>query len=578
MGRCVLVGVNAKYVHTNLAIRYLQAAVNGAAAICEVTINDRVENIVDKLLRLEADYYGFSCYIWNMDVIRRVTEVLKKSLPEVKIFWGGPEVSYDAGAQIANFPWVDYILAGEAEESFPEFLAALERGDDEALARIAAVWGRSFDGGQLALVENLEALKFPYTQTSLAALSGKIIYYESMRGCPFHCAYCLSSTLKKVRTLPLDRVLREIDFFIDAGVRQVKFVDRTFNVDLNRAKAIFRHLIARGGATNFHFEMAGDLLDEEALDIISTAPAGLMQFEIGIQSTWPATLAAIARKTDFEKIAANVRRLVNFKNCHIHVDLIAGLPWEDYRQFGRSFDDVFALGADMLQLGFLKLLKGTGIREAAADYGYRFADFPPYEVIANDFISARELRRLKDIETVLDRLHNAGILKKTLAYIFEAQLWTSPFAFFETIADRWREAGYFEVGLSKDQLYSLFLAFLKTAVQNPAQLEVLEDLVKFDYLSGGNRSLPKCFTDDRPSKEAAFELLKNEAFAAACLPELAGQAAKWRIKQVFFQSFTKAALRAAGLTTARGKGRGLCVFYEGDGRLVPEIYTEGEQG
>ncbi|MDO4288538.1 MAG: DUF4080 domain-containing protein [Eubacterium sp.] len=575
MHRCVLVGVNAKYVHTNLAVRYLKAAAGEGVEICEVTINDRVENIVDRLLRLEADSYGFSCYIWNMDHIRRITEVLKKSLPEAVIFWGGPEVSYDAGALIKSFPWVDYIVAGEGETVFPKFLRALAAEDQTALRALPSVWGRDFDGQSLAVVDNLDALKFPYTKADLDTLKGKIIYYESMRGCPFKCSYCLSSTLKQVRYLPLDRVLEELDFFIDAGVRQVKLVDRTFNVDLKRTKAIVSHLINRGGATNFHFEMAGDLFDEALLALIETAPKGLMQFEIGIQSTWEPTLSAITRKTQLDRVAANVRRLVSFKNCHVHVDLIAGLPQEDYGRFGKSFDDAIALGADMLQLGFLKLLKGTKIREEADRYGYRFADFPPYEVIANDFISARELHRLKDIETVLDRYYNAGIFKETLSWLLASGHWAAPFAFFEAFADYWRAQGYFDVGVSRDQLYAYLLAFLRQEIQDTAETGRLEALVKYDYLCQGHKSLPVFFKDHRPSKTESFELLKNEALVQVCLPELRDQAAKWRIRQVFFQYFDKGVLKKLGLTDKTGGSPGLCVFYEGSCRLVPEKFTEG---
>ena len=570
MHRCILVGVNAKYVHTNLAIRYLQATAPERLEICEVTINDRVENIVDKLLRLDADYYGFSCYIWNMDLIRRITQVLKKSLPEAVIFWGGPEVSYDPQGLLEDCPWVDYILCGEAETVFPEFLEALDSRNTEMLENVPAVCGRGFNDKSLAIVKDLSQLPFPYTEKMLKILSGKIIYYESMRGCPFNCSYCLSSTLKQVRYLPLDRVLSEIDFFIDAGVRQVKFVDRTFNVNLIRTKAIIRHLIEKGGQTNFHFEMAGDLIDEELLALIEQAPAGLMQFEIGIQSTWEPTLSAITRKTDFEKIKANVKQLVRFGNGHVHVDLIAGLPWEDYERFSQSFNDAFAIGADMLQLGFLKLLKGTRIRQEAETYGYRYADFPPYEVIANDFISAQELHRLKDIEELLDRYHNAGIFKATLKALLEGGFWPSPFAFFEDFSSFWRQRGLYDIGVSKDQLYQVFIDFLKERLEAPGILNDFIDLMKYDYLCGGQRSLPKCFMDRHPSKELCFELLKNEDLVAERLPELLDQAPKWRFRKVFFQYFGSKALKTLSLDLKEDRDEGLCVFYDGEGRLIPE--------
>ncbi len=571
MSKCVLVGVNAKYVHTNLAIRALKAAAQAEnIELCEVTINDQMNVVVGRLLRMQGDYYGFSCYIWNMDFIAKISEVLKKSRPNCIVFWGGPEVSYDSGRLLEDHPFVDYIISGEGETVFPEFVKTLQSRDKTPLLKMENVnwFGRNVShshvsGEKVGIVEDLDALPFPYDDQNIQPISDKIIYYESMRGCPFQCSYCLSSTLQKVRFLPLERVFRELDFFISHDVKQVKFVDRTFNVDIRRTKAIIAYLVKKECATNFHFEIAGDLLDDELLEMIAKAPKGLMQFEIGIQSTHDETLEAITRKTDLAKIRKNVKRLIGFKNCHVHVDLIAGLPKETYVVFKKSFDETIAIEPDMLQLGFLKLLKGTKIRKEADKFYYRYASFPPYEVISNDFISSDELMRLKDIEDLVDRYYNSGAFYLSLKYIFENQCWGSPFEFFEAFSDYWREEGFYELGKSKEQLYGILQTLTASGDESPHK-EMLGELIKMDYLRQGHRSLPVFFENRTLSKTAAFEQLKDEGFVAACLPALSGQPAKQVIKRVFFQYFEENALDLAQRYLGTEPGRGsLCVFYEG---------------
>ncbi|MEG0377584.1 MAG: DUF4080 domain-containing protein, partial [Eubacterium sp.] len=504
MKKIVLVGVNAKYIHTNLAIRSLKKATQRDDVIlCEVTINDQIHNITEKLLHFDADAYGFSCYIWNMEMIVKIGEVLKKSKPECYIFWGGPEVSYDSGLLLEKYTFVDYILAGEGEGVFLEFLEALEKGDSHSLECMGGSQRKT-----LSIVENLDDLRFPYSEHDIEVCKGKIIYYESMRGCPFKCSYCLSSTLKTVRFLPLARVFKEIDFFIDRGVKQVKFVDRTFNVNLKRTKTLIAYLIKRGGHTNFHFEISGDLLDDELIDLIGQAPKGLMQFEIGVQSTDENTLAAITRKTDLEKIRLNVCRLIKIGNCHVHMDLIAGLPYESYNVFKKSFNETIDIKPDMLQLGFLKLLKGTKIRDEKEEHGYAFTSFPPYEVISNQYISAKELVRLKNIETLLERYYNSGDFKLSLNYIFGEKLYGTPFDFFEKYADFWLAKGYYEVGKSKDQLYEILINYMRETVLESKVMLIIE-LIKFDYLNNGCRSLPAFFENNTLRKEEAFDFLKE---------------------------------------------------------------------
>lgn len=584
MKKCVLVGVNAKYIHTNLAIRALKAAAPSQnITLCEVTINDHLGAIVKKLMAQNADCYGFSCYIWNMEMVIKVSEVLKKSRPQCVILWGGPEVSYDSQSLLSIHGFVDYIIMGEGEEIFPEFLDGLFKGDATCLSALKSLKGQAHSvtgsvsiDNTIGVVEDMDTLAFAYDNETLEAIKGKIIYYESMRGCPYRCAYCLSSTLKKVRFLPLERVYRELDFFIANGVKQVKFVDRTFNVDLGRTKAIIEYLIKKGGSTNFHFEIAGDLLDSGLLAIIQKAPKGLMQFEIGVQSTYEKTLEAITRKTDLHKIKDNVKQLIGFGNCHVHLDLIAGLPMESYAIFKASFNETMAIRPHMLQLGFLKLLKGTKIRIEADQYHYRYTSFPPYEVIENAFISADDLMRLKDIEGLVDRYYNAGAFYLTLEYIFEAGPYPSPFDFFEDLSAHWKAKGYNETGKSKEDLYRILDEFMALCLGDQVKTTA-KALLKLDYLCQGHRSLPDCFHNETITKEEAFEYLKEEAFVAKNLPAYVGQSAKQIVKRVYFQYFDRSALDTAQKYRKHQRGTGtLCVFADGCFTRVSDTDTRSD--
>lgn len=560
MKKCILVGVNAKFVHTNLAIRYLKQAASGHdVTCCEVTINDHLSTIMPELLAMNGDYYGFSCYIWNIELIVKIAELLKKSRPETVIFLGGPEVSYDGGKLMADCDWIDYVLCGECEEIFPKFLTALETGREPVSDAVISRKNQSVEG-KLAVVSDLDRLPFPYAAEEMADLSGKILYYETMRGCPFQCSYCLSSTLKQVRFMPLDRVFEELQFFIRQKVRQVKFVDRTFNVDRKRTMAILTWLVDHQQqvcGTNFHFEIAADLLDDATIAIIRKAPRGMFQFEIGVQSTDLKTLKAITRKTDLSKIWHNVTGLLNAGNCHVHLDLIAGLPYEDYRTFARSFDTVMAVRPQMLQLGFLKLLKGTRIREEAGQHQYAYASFPPYEVICNQYLSAEELYRLREIEDLLDRYYNSGVFYLTLSALFDLEATASPFAFFERLADYWRSNGFFQMGISRDTLYAIMADYLKKE-QLPFYFQ---ELLKLDYLMQGKRALPSFFDNRDLAREKAFDLLKNEHFISSCFPEEPSMPAKKRIKQVFFQYFNRETLDVAARYNPVFKHPGrLCLF------------------
>ena len=481
--KILLTTLNAKYIHSNLAIKYLYAASGEARdsiELREFTINQENDLIYAELMRCETDLIGFSCYIWNIERILELADTIKKASPETKILLGGPEVTYRAEQILHENPSVDMILTGEGEEAFPKLLRVLfeEAGegskfqqetdanaisDFERALGLYGIDGLAFRKEDTVIVNSsseavdFEKVPFPYLYLSCDA--DKIIYYESSRGCPFRCIYCLSSLEKDVRPLPLDRVKQDLRYFLYKGIRQVKLVDRTFNYDKERAAEIFRFLMdADNKTTNFHFELCGELLDEEMIDLLAGARPGLFQFEIGVQTTNPETLKAVRRTSDFRKLSSNVKRIRAKDNIHLHLDLIAGLPYEGIEAFRKSFNDVYSLRPHVLQLGFLKLLPGTPIRRHADEYGYLYRDKAPYEVIANRFISAKELVRLKMIETVLDRFYNRGGFSETLEFAGE-ELSMSPFDFYEEFAIFYYKKGFQISPQSKENLYRVLAEY-----------------------------------------------------------------------------------------------------------------------
>ena len=586
--KTILVGINAKFTHSNLAIRSLrQCAPGHEVNLCEVTINDRIDPILARLVGCEGDAYGFSCYIWNMELVLKAAELIKKTRPGAVVFLGGPEVSFDAAELLDAHPFVDYIFTGEGEEAFPAFLDFLESEGKGSAALEAApaalpagVAGRGH-GSALTVVKDLDSLPFAYTPKDMEALRGRILYYETMRGCPYHCAYCLSSAMGAVRMVSLERVFKDLTFFMEAGVRQVKFVDRTFNVDRKRCVQILDFLAQADTTTNFHFEIAGDLVDEAMLAIVEASPKGRFQFEVGIQSTNEATLSAITRKTDTAVVFKRVRRLVACRKAHIHVDLIAGLPCEDLASFARSFDDVYALKADMLQLGFLKLLKGTAIRREAERHHYVYRSFPPYEVIANDVMSPEDLLLLKRIEPLVEGLNNSGRFRRTLDCLTAAC--PSPCGFFKDLSDFALEEGFYDAPPSREDWYRLVYAYSRKnmthlnhsntqkRVMLPSENEdwVAECLV-WDYLCLGARTLPDFLPDHQPEREGQYRVLKDDGFMAAHFPDLAALPARKRKRALSFQVFNALA-RQSGLPAGSA-----AVFHGGRGVWVDPADFEPE--
>ncbi len=423
---CVL---NSKYIHSSLAPWCLSAGVDTYcgpeifAEVVEGTINERLEDVAQRILALNPQVIGFSCYIWNISATKELIRLVKSRLPGAVVALGGPEVSYCAEKLLDGEPEVQYVLSGEGEKPFALLLNAISRG--ETPENIPGVCYRR--DGQAVTVPPCtpeDDPPSPYTSKYLSALKGRIAYLETSRGCPYSCAFCLSGRCGSARFFDLDRAKKELLLLARSGAKTVKLVDRTFNANRRRAIELFRFIIENYGTAIpagvcFHFEIAGDLLDEETLSLLAQAPVGAMQLEIGLQSFNPKTLAAINRKTDVERLKENIRRLIANSNMHIHIDLIAGLPYEDFASFTESFNTAYSLGPNMLQLGFLKLLYGAPMRENPAEFPCRYNGQPPYEVTQTPWLSEEELLRLHHTEDALERLYNSGRFRRTLSYLLE---------------------------------------------------------------------------------------------------------------------------------------------------------------
>lgn len=481
--KILLTSLNSKYVHSNLALKYLYMAACDTCKgleIREFTINNSRDYIFNELVMGDYDAICFSCYIWNIEKTKELAADLKKAKPQVSILFGGPEVSYDSVEFMQENTFLDFLIYGEGEAAFDawckEFCKLNDPGDIQVAAgtdredfsNIQGLIWRAGDKQELRYEEEpvmnppgqpVDFADSPFPYGAFSCEPDKVIYYEGSRGCPFNCSYCISSLDRRIRELPVERVKEDMAFFLEQKVKQVKFLDRTFNWDRKRSMELFTFLIDNdNGITNFHFEVCADLLDDDIFAVLKDARDGLFQFEIGIQSTNEPTLAAVNRSTDVEKVKENVRRLLELGNAHIHVDLIAGLPYEDYATFRKSFNDVYGLGADNLQLGFLKLLKGTEICRNADEYNYRYMDKAPYQVISNDFMSAKDICRLKQIEEVLDLYSNRGGFEDSLEYAIAAMNLTA-FDFYEIFSGYFYSNGYQHRSHKKEDLYRIFYGF-----------------------------------------------------------------------------------------------------------------------
>lgn len=523
--KTVLVAVNAKYIHTNPAVRSVAACIRQRGfpvTIVETTINNNAGSILMELYQHKAQVYLFSCYIWNISLIRRLASDLRRTLGNhILIGAAGPQVTFRHGDFLIRNPSFDFVLPGEGEETTPALLEALET--HKGFSGCEGVVFRENGGFTFmppASLPPMDSLPFPYYD--LDELSGRILYYESMRGCPFSCAYCMSATSRGVRTRSLPLVFADLQRFLDAGVRQVKFVDRTFNAVKEHATSIWEYLIRHdNGLTNFHFEMAGELLDEDMLSLLGAARPGLFQFEIGVQSVNEKTLEQIHRPFHFEKLASRVSALRKQGNIHIHLDLIAGLPHEGFESFAHSFDKVFALYPHQLQLGFLKVLPGSELEARAREYGIVCSETPPFEVLRTNWISFEELWELHGVADMVDTYHNSGRFSHIMGYILSH--FDSPFSCFQALASYFRQKGHHNSPLSKTGYYELLEGFMKH--RGIPVTERARWLCKLDVISVEKpRKLPQWAEVDLSGeyRHQILEFLGNQKLVEQHLPEHVG--------------------------------------------------------
>ena len=481
----LLAAINAKYIHSNLAVYSLKAYAGKAGQpvhIREYTINQPMGEILKDLYKSRPGLLCFSCYIWNKSLIEELAGEIRKLIPDIWIWIGGPEVTYCAREYLKTHPQVDGIIRGEGEETFLQLATCYQQGKD--LDRLLQIPGLTVRRGNTVCETEerklLDMDSIPFAYGSLDDFSNRIIYYESSRGCPFSCSYCLSSIEKKIRFRSLELVKQELQFFIDRKVPQVKFVDRTFNCNQKRALEIWEFLARQDrGITNFHFEIVAELLGDEEIACMHAMRPGLIQLEIGVQSANPRTLQEIRRNMDLPKLRERVERIRQGGNIHQHLDLIAGLPFEDYESFARSFDEVYEMRPQQLQLGFLKILKGSRMEAMASEYGCVYMDREPYEVLKTSWLSYEEILSLKQVESMVEIYYNSGQFLRTLALL--EPLFPSFFAFYEALGDFYEKKNYSQISHSRLRRYEILREFVEEwaeAVKWGEAEKLLEDLTE----------------------------------------------------------------------------------------------------
>ena len=513
--KALLVAMNAKYIHSNLGIYSIRAygIHYGIAAsnleMAEYTINQRLEDVLADIYRRNVDLVAFSCYIWNIREILELAEALHQVSPETVIWLGGPEVSYRAEELLKEYNCLSGIMSGEGEETFLELYRAYEKGISLQCVRglIYREFGTDTENdGQAGMHQNMDkiirteprplldmdALIFPYQD--MKGLEHRIIYYESSRGCPFGCSYCLSSVDRQVRLRSMRLVEEELQFFLDQQAAQVKFVDRTFNCEHEHAMAIWKYIYEHdNGVTNFHFELSADLLQEEEIEYMKRFRPGLVQFEIGVQSTNPDTMKAIHRPGNLERLQNRVAEIHRAKNIHQHLDLIAGLPYEDYASFKRSYNDVHAMEPDQLQLGFLKLLKGSPIEKEQEKFGIVSGKQPPYEVLQTPWLPYADLLRLKQVEEMTERYYNSLQFEASRRYM--ERLFETPFDFYQSLGEYFQRHDYVRSQQSRMQNYQILLEFLEE--EQKGNVGLLKQLMSYDLYARENlKSRPFFAKDD----------------------------------------------------------------------------------
>ena len=513
--KILLAACNAKYIHSNLAVYDLQAYASDYAdhiVLKEYTINQQKDDIMRDIYLEHPDVVCVSCYIWNLSFVKELMADLIKILPGADFWAGGPEVSYDAEKFLTENSEFKGVMVGEGEETFKELAGYYVEKNPQNLKDMTGICYR--DGDQI--IHNgwrqiMDLSSIPFIYKDLSEFKNRIIYYESSRGCPFSCSYCLSSIDKKLRFRDTETVKKELQFFIDNKVPQVKFVDRTFNCKHDHAMAIWKYINEHdNGVTNFHFEISADLLREEELQEMSTMRPGLIQLEIGVQSTNPDTIKAIHRTMDFEKLKGIVDRIHSFGNIHQHLDLIAGLPYEDYDSFRHSFNDVYALKPQQLQLGFLKVLKGSHMMEMCKEYGIVYKTQEPYEVLSTKWLDYDHVLKLKTVENMVEVYYNSGQFQNTLEYL--EKFFPDAFSIYERLGSFYMEKGYGDVSHTRIRRYEILLEFLEDVPE--ISMDQVKDQMVYDlYLRENLKSRPGFARDQKPFERQVWDFRKREKVA-----------------------------------------------------------------
>ena len=541
MKKLLLTTLNSKYIHSSLSIRYLNEYIKDldiSIQIEEFTINQNNDYITSEIFKMDVDIVAFSCYIWNIEEILDISKRLKLVKPDIDIILGGPEVSFEMEDILKSNKQIDYIIYGEGEETLREFIKNYDNSEFDYINGLAF---RDYCDIKVnpsrSPIKNLDGIPSPFENVDLNIFKNKIVYYESSRGCPFNCKFCLSSTLNGVRFFSLDRVKRDLKKLIDADVKQVKFVDRTFNTNKEFAMEIMRFIINNNDKDiNFHFEVTAHLLDDEMLDFLKDVKEGLFQFEIGVQSTNEKTIQAIGRTTNFERLKYVVKTINSYKNIHQHLDLIVGLPFEDYDTFKNSFNDVYNLQPEKLQLGFLKLLKGSELRNREEKYGFKYINKPPYEVMENNYMDYSSILKLKTVEELVEKYGNELNFKNTIKYIIN-NYFETPFDFYESLAEYWEKNEYNKVSHSLKKLYKILYKYYEEEIKD--NIELFNEVIKYDYIFNNNKVLPNYILSygKEDLKKLRHDFLREEDNIKKYLPSYINKPAKKIIKDVSFVEF-----------------------------------------
>lgn len=517
----VLTALNAKYIHSSLSLRCLKSAAKAEGFnvdTAEFTINNDPKQILKELFNKKPDVLCFSCYIWNISIILSIAENIKKILPDTVVVLGGPEVSFDSEDILKKHPFIDFVMRGEGEYTFVRFIEYLYgKRNPEAVTGITYREDEEIISNPLS--EPVDLNKIPFVYENLDGLENRIIYYETQRGCPYSCQFCLSGDDKKLRFLDIERVKKELQFFLDNKVPQVKFVDRTFNCKKSHAMEIWKYCMEHdNGITNFHMEISAEIMDDDMLELLKDAREALFQFEVGVQSTNTATLEAVKRKCNFANLRDIVNKVHSFGNIHQHLDLIAGLPYEDYNSFRKSFNDVYSLEPQQLQLGFLKLLKGSGLREDAQKYGIVYDKQAPYEVLFTKDMPYEDMLKLKAIEEFTETYYNSSKALNTIAYA--VTVFGTPFDFYEKAGLYMEEHGYTKNQSSKAQTYTNLYEFFVSEDLEKDTLDTLKELLLFDMLLNDNlKSFPYWINEeDEELKLKKREFFNNKELVEKYLP------------------------------------------------------------